>query len=53
MALIKRFFSDTNAATSLEYALIAAGLSIAIVTVVVTLGSALGTKYDGIATAVK
>ncbi|CAN5302769.1 hypothetical protein BH10PSE11_BH10PSE11_05700 [soil metagenome] len=40
------FLRDETAATSIEYALIAAGIAIAIVTAVNSLGTNLGSKYD-------
>jgi pilus assembly protein Flp/PilA len=42
------FIRDETAATSIEYALIAAGIAIAIVTAVNGLGTTLGGKYDTI-----
>jgi pilus assembly protein Flp/PilA len=39
------FIRDETAATSIEYALIAAGIAIAIVTAVNSLGTTLGGKY--------
>jgi pilus assembly protein Flp/PilA len=44
---IRRFLAAQNGATSIEYALIAAGVSITIIGVVTTLGSQLqSTFYD-------
>jgi pilus assembly protein Flp/PilA len=42
--LISRFLKDETAATAIEYGLIAAGISIAIIAVV----NGLGTKLNGI-----
>ena len=53
MRLLCKFFADQTAATSIEYALIAAGISIVIVTVVQGIGTALNTKYDSVATSLK
>jgi pilus assembly protein Flp/PilA len=53
MRLICKFLADQTAATSIEYALIAAGISIVIVTVVQGIGTALNTKYDSVATSLK
>ena len=39
------FVRDETAATSIEYALIACGIALAIVVGVTNLGSTLGTKY--------
>jgi pilus assembly protein Flp/PilA len=43
--LAKRFAKDESAATAIEYGLIAAGISVAIITVVNTLGSQLQTTF--------
>ena len=42
--LIEKFFNDESGTTAIEYAIIAAGLSIVIVTVVNGIGSAVSTK---------
>ena len=41
MSTIKRFVSDESGATAIEYGLIAAGISVAIVTIVQTVGTSL------------
>jgi pilus assembly protein Flp/PilA len=46
--LVKRFANDETGATAIEYGLIAAGISVAIVTVVMTLGSQLQTTFSNI-----
>ncbi len=51
--MITRFLADENGATAIEYGLIAAGISIAIVAVVNGLGSNLNTKFDTINTSLK
>jgi pilus assembly protein Flp/PilA len=51
--LISAFYKDETAATAIEYGLIAAGISVAIVTVVGTVGSGLKTTFTSIQTAVK
>jgi pilus assembly protein Flp/PilA len=51
MSTIKRFFRDENGATAIEYGLIAAGISVAIITVVGTLGSSLNTTFTSVQTA--
>jgi pilus assembly protein Flp/PilA len=51
--LIARFLADQSGATAIEYCLIAAGISIVIVTVVNGLGSALNGKYSDVSTALK
>jgi pilus assembly protein Flp/PilA len=47
--LAKRFANDESGATSIEYGLIAAGISVAIITVVNTLGSQLKTTFSKVA----
>ena len=49
--LVDRFLHDDSGATSIEYAVIASLLSIAIVGVVAGLGSKLKTSYTGVSTA--
>jgi len=44
--LMKRFANDEGGATAIEYGLIAAGISVAIITVVITLGSQLQTTFS-------
>ena len=51
--LIARFLADQSGATSIEYCLIAAGISIVIVTVVNGLGSALNGKFGDVSSALK
>jgi pilus assembly protein Flp/PilA len=53
MKLVSKFLNDQSGATAIEYGLIAAGISIAIITVVGTLGSKLNTTFNSVATAVK
>lgn len=43
--LISRFFADQSGATAIEYGLIAAGISLAIIATVNGLGSTLNTSY--------
>ena len=52
-ALISRFLMDQSGATAIEYCLIAAGISIVIVTVVNGLGGQLNNKYTSVNTALK
>jgi pilus assembly protein Flp/PilA len=49
--LIVRFVKNESGATAIEYGLIAAGISVAIITVVQTLGVNLTAKFQTIATA--
>jgi pilus assembly protein Flp/PilA len=51
--LISSFLKDETAATAIEYGLIAAGISVAIITVVASLGSKLNVTFTSIATALK
>jgi pilus assembly protein Flp/PilA len=44
--LVKRFVKDESAATAIEYGLIAAGISVAIITVVNSLGTGLKTTFS-------
>ena len=48
-----KFLSDQSGATAIDYGLIAAGISIAIVAVVNGLGTNLNTKFDSINTSLK
>jgi len=50
---IQKFFSDESGATAIEYGLIAAGIALAIITVVNSLGSNLNAKFDSINTSLK
>lgn len=51
--LIRKFFYDESAATAIEYALIAAGISIVIVVAVNSIGTALNTKFESVSTALQ
>jgi pilus assembly protein Flp/PilA len=53
MSKIVRFLRDESGATAIEYGLIAAGISVAIITAVSTLGSGLNTTFTSVSTAVK
>jgi len=48
--LALRFVSDDNGATAIEYGLIAAGISVAIIAVVNGLGTQLSSTFNSIAT---
>jgi pilus assembly protein Flp/PilA len=50
---ILRFICDETGATAIEYGLIAAGISIAIIAVVANLGSSLNTTFTSVQTALK
>ena len=45
---LKKFWADESGATAIEYGLIAAGIALAIITVVNGLGSKLNTKFGSI-----
>jgi pilus assembly protein Flp/PilA len=53
MSNVVRFFRDESGATAIEYGLIAAGISIAIVAVVQGVGSKLNTTFTSVQTALK
>jgi pilus assembly protein Flp/PilA len=48
--LFTRFAKDDSGATAIEYGLIAAGISVAIIAVVNGLGTSLNTKFGNIST---
>ena len=48
--LFSRFMKDESGATAIEYGLIAAGISVAIIAVVNGLGTSLNAKFGSIAT---
>jgi pilus assembly protein Flp/PilA len=51
--LVKRFVKDDSGATAIEYGLIAAGISVAIIAVVQGLGTKLNTTFTAVQTALK
>ena len=51
--LVSRFLSDQSGATAIEYCLIAAGLSIVIITAVNSIGTTLNTKFGSINSSLK
>jgi pilus assembly protein Flp/PilA len=51
--LIARFAKDESGATAIEYGLIAAGIALAIITVVNNLGTTLNAKFTAISTSLK
>jgi pilus assembly protein Flp/PilA len=53
MSKIVCFLRDESGATAIEYGLIAAGISVAIITAVSSLGSGLNTTFTSVSTAVK
>lgn len=52
-AVLLRFLKDDNGATAIEYGLIAAGISVAIIAVVQGLGSNLNTTFTSVSSALK
>ena len=51
--LVQRFLHDQSGATAIEYGLIAAGISVAIIAVVQSLGTSLNSTFTSVATALK
>jgi len=50
---LKKFWADETGATAIEYGLIAAGIALAIITVVNGLGSKLNAKFGSISSSLK
>ncbi|HEY0332010.1 MAG TPA: Flp family type IVb pilin [Rhodopseudomonas sp.] len=48
--IVARFLKDESGATAIEYGLIAAGIALAIITAVNTIGTNLTTKFTSIGT---
>jgi pilus assembly protein Flp/PilA len=53
MRLIVKFWRDETGATAIEYGLIAAGISLAIISVINGLGSRLSSKFVSVNTSLK
>jgi pilus assembly protein Flp/PilA len=51
--ILAKFLADESGATAIEYGLIAAGIALAIITVVNGLGSTLNTKFTSINSSLK
>ena len=51
--LFAKFFSDESGATAIEYGLIAAGISLAIIAVVNGLGTTLNEKFTSVNSSLK
>ena len=51
MLIIRKFLRDENGATAIEYGLIAAGISVAIIATVTSLGGKLVTTFGKVSTA--
>ena len=52
-SMITSFLKDESGATAIEYGLIAAGISVAIITAVNGLGTKLSTNFDTISNSLK
>ena len=53
MRIVMRFLTNESAATAIEYGLIAAGISVAIIAAVNGLGTALNNTFSSISTQLK
>jgi pilus assembly protein Flp/PilA len=53
MSMVRKFAKDESGATAIEYGLIAAGISVAIIVVVQSMGSSLNTTFTSVSTALK
>jgi pilus assembly protein Flp/PilA len=53
MNMLKAFLADESGATAIEYGLIAAGISLAIISVINGLGTKLATKFTSINTSLR
>ena len=53
MRMLMRFLRDESGATAIEYGLIAAGISLAIIAVINGLGTRLNTKFTSINSSLK
>ena len=53
MTLLRKFLRDESGATAIEYGLIAAGISLAIISIMNGLGTNLHTKFTSITTSLK
>jgi pilus assembly protein Flp/PilA len=51
--LVSRFFKDQSGATAIEYGLIAAGISVAIIAVVQGLGTSLKNTFSSVSSALQ
>jgi pilus assembly protein Flp/PilA len=53
MSTVSRFLRDDSGATAIEYGLIAAGIAVAVIAAVNTLGTTLSAKFTSVTTALK
>ncbi len=52
-SMVLKFWNDESGATAIEYGLIAAGIALAIITVVNSLGTTLNDKFGSISSSLK
>nr|WP_186294596.1 Flp family type IVb pilin [Bradyrhizobium guangdongense] len=52
-SMLTKFWSDESGATAIEYGLIAAGIALAIITVVNSLGTTLNDKFGSVSSSLK
>jgi len=53
MCIVRRFLKDESGATAIEYALIAAGIALAIITAVNSLGTKISGRFSAISTSLQ
>jgi pilus assembly protein Flp/PilA len=53
IAMFRKFWADETGATAIEYGLIAAGISLAIIAIVNGLGTKLNTKFTSVNNSLK
>jgi pilus assembly protein Flp/PilA len=53
MRILKSFLRDEKGATAIEYGLIAAGIAVAIITVITTIGTNLNAAFTNVANILK
>jgi pilus assembly protein Flp/PilA len=51
--MVQKFLADESGATAIEYGLIAAGIALAIITVVNSLGTTLNDKFTSVKTGIQ
>ncbi|MBC9882717.1 Flp family type IVb pilin [Bradyrhizobium sp. INPA01-394B] len=51
--MVSKFWSDESGATAIEYGLIAAGIALAIITVVNSLGTTMNDKFGSVSSSLK
>ena len=51
--MVLKFWSDESGATAIEYGLIAAGIALAIITVVNSLGTTMNDKFGSVSSSLK